>query len=742
MLANVRIATRIAGGYVLILLLLGGLAAFAYSASSKLGDLADRFEAEFETVLTASEVAVDIPETLLAMERFLTSPTPEASAELQADLADLQALAAELSGRGLASVAQLRSTVDAYASQAATVMEAAKLRKGLLERVEAQGIAHRRDIGRLAQMLEDRGANDLAFFGLSASDAFLTTRVRVDRFFAGQDIAEFESAAAPLERTRSALQTLAAAPLTAEERTQLATARDGVAAYTETISRTREVELSMRDLVAGLDEVSGQLAGLAVAVEQEIAEVGAAIAVEKDVVLSQTRATLLLGTVFAIGLGLAVAVVLSVAISRALGRSIAQTRRLAEGDLDVEITGGHGRNELADLARALEVFRDNLRDARRISAEAEASRAEASERQSREVARQTRVVRDLEAGLRRLADGDLTRSIESPAADPFPSEYEALRGAYNDALERLSGVMSGVAEVAEGLRSSAGEISQAASNLSSRAETQAATLEESAAALNELTESVRSTAERASAAEKASQDNFAEAKTGEEVVREAIAAMKAIERSSEQITRIIGAIDDIAFQTNLLALNAGVEAARAGEAGRGFAVVASEVRALAQRASDSAREIKGLISESGSHVETGSALVARTGDSLERILAQASEVSRLMAEIAVAASEQASGLSEINGGVAQLDQVTQENAAAAEETTAASATLNEKASDLTMELAAFRIGRDRAPTRDAGPTAGALPVATRIPAVASQPAEAPRRMRFASPSGPSAWQEF
>jgi methyl-accepting chemotaxis protein len=347
--------------------------------------------------------------------------------------------------------------------------------------------------------------------------------------------------------------------------------------------------------------------------------------------------------------------------------------------------------------------------ARRLAEEAEARRVSEAERQSRERARQSRVVRDLEAGLQRLATGDLCQPIDSPASSPFPEEYEAVRQAYNSALRRLSGTLSGIAAVAGAVRGHADDIGRAAATLSSRTETQAATLEQSAAALNELAESVRSTAERAGSALQESEANQAEAQAAEAVVREAIAAMQAIERSADRIQRIIGVIEDIAFQTNLLALNAGVEAARAGDAGRGFAVVASEVRALARRAAESAHEIKGLIAESGAHVQTGSALVSRTGQSLERTLAQASAVSRLMGAIATAAAEQAAGLAEVNAGVAQLDHVTQTNAAVAEEATAAAAALTERASDLALELAAFRIGAhpERDCARAAGPVAAA-----------------------------------
>ncbi|MEH7827222.1 methyl-accepting chemotaxis protein [Gemmobacter denitrificans] len=392
----------------------------------------------------------------------------------------------------------------------------------------------------------------------------------------------------------------------------------------------------------------------------------------------------------ALGATVLIALVLGLKITAGLKRTVEQTRRLADGDLDIQITGVGRRNELGDLANALEVFRKNAHEARRLQAEAEAMRHEDAARQQSEMAKQERVVGDISAGLERLAAGDLSRPIDSPPNNPFPPEYDALRNTYNSVIQQLSRTVSRIGSVAASVRGGSDEIASVAQNLSSRAQTQAATLEQSAAALNELTESVRSTAQHAKAARKASQENHAHAETGAQIVVEAMDAMRGIEQSSEQITRIIGVIDEIAFQTNLLALNTGVEAARAGEAGRGFAVVASEVRALAQRASESAHEIKALIRQSTEQVEVGSTLVGRTGDSLSEILKRASDVSALIAEIAAAVSEQASGLDEINTGVHQLDQVTQQNAAVAEETTAVAATLLHKADELTAELSGFQ----------------------------------------------------
>ncbi|MEM9704848.1 MAG: methyl-accepting chemotaxis protein [Pseudomonadota bacterium] len=299
---------------------------------------------------------------------------------------------------------------------------------------------------------------------------------------------------------------------------------------------------------------------------------------------------------------------------------------------------------------------------------------------------QEQVVNALTVNLRKLSEGDLTAQID----EHFAKDYQQLRLDFNAAVEKLHHVIKDVALNAATIHTNASEVTQAADDLSRRTETQAATLEETAASLDEVTATVKQTANGAQEANTVVATTRKDAEASEVVVRQAVDAMSSIEQSSDQISQIIGVIDEIAFQTNLLALNAGVEAARAGDAGRGFAVVASEVRALAQRSSDAAKEIKDLISTSTHHVENGVSLVGQAGQALEQILSQIKNVSTIVSDITTAAKEQATGLTEINSAMNQMDQVTQQNAAMVEESTAAAHSLNNEANQLMQSITVFK----------------------------------------------------
>ena len=277
-------------------------------------------------------------------------------------------------------------------------------------------------------------------------------------------------------------------------------------------------------------------------------------------------------------------------------------------------------------------------------------------------------VEQIAAGLSRLAQGDLTQRIETQ----FTPALDKIRLDFNASLEALERSMATIDARANAIRTGSGEISTAADDLHRRTEQQASSLQETAAALEEVTTTVQKTAQGAKHARDVVATAKVDADKSGDVVREATKAMTGIDKSSKQISQIIGVIDEIAFQTNLLALNAGVEAARAGDAGRGFAVVAAEVRALAQRSAQAAKEIKGLISASTTQVDQGVLLVTQTGEALARIVAKVVEINTIVSDIASSAQEQATGLQQINIAVNQMDHVTQKNAAMVEEATAAS----------------------------------------------------------------------
>ena len=370
-------------------------------------------------------------------------------------------------------------------------------------------------------------------------------------------------------------------------------------------------------------------------------------------------------------------------IVKPLNKISLTTERLSQGDMSPVSGFERASDEIYRIARALTVFRDGLVEKEQLAKTTEQERAENQQRQ-------TLAVDAVGRGLSELARGNLNYRIEAELTEG----YEQLKQDFNATAETLNSTVTEVSIVASSITNGSGEISQAADDLSHRTESQAATLEQTAAALEELTANVRSSAQNSKEVEATTTDTRNQATESGEVVDQAVEAMKAIETSSAQISQIIGVIDDIAFQTNLLALNAGVEAARAGEAGRGFAVVASEVRGLSQRTADAAREIKDLISKSTVQVEQGVDLVGRAGEALQDIVGRISTISELVSEIAVATSEQATGLGEANIAVSQLDQVTQQNAAMVEETNAAGQMLRADAMRLNDLMQRFEVDKE------------------------------------------------
>lgn len=457
-------------------------------------------------------------------------------------------------------------------------------------------------------------------------------------------------------------------------------------------------------------------------------------------------------------------------------------QRIHGGDYATPVGAVERSDEIGDMARCVDRFRTDAIDKQRLERDAADSRSlNDTDRRQREMtaaddARQVQVaVSALGQALNKLADGQLTVAIDTP----FRADLESLRLDFNQAVEKLRNVLSGMRDNSASITANGRQMRSAADDLAKRTEQQAASLEETSAALDQITVTVRTATEKAEEASQMVSRTHANAEESGRIVGEAVAAMARIEDASAEIGKIINVIDEIAFQTNLLALNAGVEAARAGEAGKGFAVVAQEVRELAQRAAGAAKDIKGLVNRSSTEVGTGVRLVQETGDALGRIGTDVEQINEHMRTIVVAAREQSTGLTEINIAIGQLDQMTQQNAAMVEQTNASSHTLAQDAESLSSLIAQFAIGGDAAsyasassPSRStrtatssssyrpAAPTktsSAKSPVAIRPatikPAAAnSRPAPSPAKAlmgklsgAFASPSASSSndqWEEF
>jgi methyl-accepting chemotaxis protein len=369
--------------------------------------------------------------------------------------------------------------------------------------------------------------------------------------------------------------------------------------------------------------------------------------------------------------------------------------RMLNEDFDAPVEGKDRGDEFGEMAVAAEALRQSSIEKRNMTEtgrlERERNDAERATREAAQHEEDTQIrfaVDSLGSGLNKLANGDLTVTLPQP----FRADLEQVRADFNRAVEKLQQVLSDVATNTSSIDANSAQMRNAAEDLAKRTEQQAASLEETSAALEQITSTVKKSSDRATEAMTMVGGTKASAEESSKVVSEAMAAMSRIEDASSEIGKIINVIDEIAFQTNLLALNAGVEAARAGEAGKGFAVVAQEVRELAGRAAGAAKDIKALVGRSSEAVRSGVQLVTATGDALGRIAVDVARINDIVHAISTEASEQATGIGEINTAISQMDHMTQQNAAMVEQTSAASHTLAQDARNLTGLIGQFQIG--------------------------------------------------
>ncbi len=411
--------------------------------------------------------------------------------------------------------------------------------------------------------------------------------------------------------------------------------------------------------------------------------------------------TKLLTTTVSIFIILAIAIILSAYISRSISCPIQKITRtmklLAADDLEITVDGTDRKDEIGEMAKAVQVFRENAIHNQKLEAEQARQEQEKAEETAQRARRN-----EARAAERKLVADSFARAMSAISAkdlsyritEEFPKADQKLKNDFNNSVSQLAMTIDQIGIETAKILDGSSEIHQSASNLARDTEQQAAAIEETAAAMEETTVAMKTSTQSArDAGDLVAQTKISAVASGK-VVNEAIAAIDRIEKSSTEIANIIGTIDSIAFQTNLLALNAGVEAARAGEAGRGFAVVAQEVRELAQLSAGAAKEITRLISTSSDNVKTGVHLVHKTGQSLNQIVEEVSRVSEHVNSIVAAASEQSIGLQEINQSVNRIDQGIQQNAAMSEQSTTASYRLKEEVMIIDNMLKEFRTKPD------------------------------------------------
>lgn len=497
----------------------------------------------------------------------------------------------------------------------------------------------------------------------------------------GQDGAEDRKAeiqaliASEAERFRSEMEALRALELPEHIRSMVASLLPLVDGFNRTGAEVAALAFTNTENAAGAlpafqsysATISEKLAKLGTAIKKSAAETAAAARQHDKNLIYLVLGISAVATIIMLHNSRKV----TLSIIRPIERMRAALREVAQGDFSLKVADRMRADDFGEIAHDIDAVSGRV--------------VKALEEQNKLRQEGEAVIERLRQALKHLASGDFSDQIN----EPFGAEYDPLRVNYNETVDKLNTLLSQVVQAGGRLNSQADGIRTAAEDLSARTESQAATLEQTAAALEQMTASVNSSAQNAQEVQGAVEAARADVERSGEVVEGAIAAMNEIETSSNQISQIIGVIDDIAFQTNLLALNAGVEAARAGEVGRGFAVVASEVRALAQRSSGAAMEIKTLISASSGHVQDGVHKVDGAGKALETVVTQVSRITELVAGISRQSAEQAQGLNEINIGVAQLDTVTQQNASMVEETGSAIRAMSGETVDLNRMVGQF-----------------------------------------------------
>ncbi|EAQ06517.1 methyl-accepting chemotaxis protein [Yoonia vestfoldensis] len=688
MLARWSVAWRINSGFVVLALLIIALSVAAVRA-------VDNLRSDFATSgqIAAQNMAVGgFIRQMQAAERTVraygAAPTDAMAQAVAAHLAALRDNPA-LSAAFAPSTAA-RTEIDAVLALAQDYATTFTQIRDLRAAATNPGIALQAKVqdmhGALRSITNSVGVSgrpQLVQAAQTAMHSFDTATLHLDSYLALRNDDDGRAARAALDTFGAAMAQLAQAGAGAYLQNQIAQIADAVPALITDLDRYAASMTQADRLESTVLAPLGQLVlDRLNALLRQIAQAGQAHDDASASLLADLRKLIpMMGLLTAL-LALLAGYLVARGITHAITRLVEATNRLAAGDTATAVTGGDTDHGLGRLALGL--------DAIRATQIAQANADAAQNAQQRD---QQQVIDMLQSQLVRLAAGDLTVQIDQP----FAPAHDNLRQDFNRATDALRALIGQMSQTAGLVAVQTRQATSATAALSQRIEKQATTLDQTSAALGQLTASLRAVAGDARTVDSTVTAARAQATNNSDVVAQAVAAMAKIGDSSQQMSQVIGVIEDIAFQTNLLALNAGVEAARAGDEGRGFAVVAAEVRTLAQKSAEAAKQITALIARSGKQVQRGTDLVGTAGSALSDISTQVGEIAALTTRIAAGTQDQATALSRITTGVTELDQMTQHQSTMIHDARTRGAQLDQAAAMLTDLTGRFATGRTPAP---------------------------------------------